>query len=490
MKHGLLLGISLCLGSPAFAVSAFQQVQAPAATAAEVAGNRFLDAFNGEASLEPFIASSFTAVSLEREPAAQRARPFDELRAASGGFVLLSAKKEGDRMIELVVESRRGGKHGKIVLFTSGKEPGKIADIFVLPARDPARLAADVYPERKLPQAQVASEIRRRLDSLTAEDSFSGVVLVARGDKIIVREARGQADKAWKIPVTPETRFNIASIGKVFTATAVLRLVEQGKLSLDDTLADRVPAYPHRDSAAKITLRHLLTHSAGLGAWDGREHGGISPTEAAATMTEPPQSDPGARFSYSNAGFVLLGAAIEQATGLPYEQAVRELVFDPAKMRSTGLWPVTAIIPNRATGYLRPPSDPLGFGPRFSNEQFLGHGGDPSGGAYSNADDLFAFYRTLLGGRLLKPETLKTMTADPVEFSGAPRPWRYGLGVRMATCGGKPVLGHGGGGANSGTSNESYVSADGEWTVIVLSNYDPPAADDFAAATCDFVQRQ
>lgn len=489
MKNWLIFASAICL-SPGPAMAADPPARAATTTVAEAAGKRFLEAFNAPGSLRPFIQSSFTQVSLEREGAAERARSFDSLKSASGGIDLLSANPVGERMVELTVASRRGGKHGKIVLFTSSKEPGKIGDIFVLSARDPARAAADAFPQTRVPPARFAAEIRKRIDSLAEEDRFSGVVLVARGDRVLLREARGLADQAWNVPNNPETKFNIASIGKIFTATAVLRLVEQGKLSLDDRLADRVPGYPHRESAAKITLRHLLTHTAGLADWDGRKHGGLSPTEAAATMTEPPAADAGSRFSYSNAGYVLLGAAIEQATGQPFEQALKALVLDPAGMRSTGLWPVTAIVPNRATGYLRPPSDSLGFGPRFSNEQFLGYGGDPSGGAYSNADDLFAFYRALLGGRLIKPESLQLMTSILVDFAGAPRPWKYGLGTRIAACAGKPVIGHGGGGDNSGTANESYASADGEWTVIVLSNYDPPAADDLAAATCEFVHRQ
>lgn len=209
-----------------------------------------------------------------------------------------------------------------------------------------------------------------------------------------------------------------------------------------------------------------------------------------ATMTNAPGGGPGQRFAYSNAGYVLLAAAIENSTGKSYEQALAELVFEPAGMKNSGLWPVTAIIPNRATGYLRPPSDALGFGPRFSNEQFLGYAGNGSGGAYSTVDDLFAFYRALHKGLLAKSATLRQMIDTSVEFAGAPHPWRYGLGLRLAECAGKPTLGHGGGGDNSGVANESYASLDGEWTVIVLSNFDPPAADDLALAVCEFVHRQ
>jgi len=487
--RSLILSAAALTLVPASSAALAQQPVASAETAAESAGRAFLEAFNSQGSIEPFIASSFTQTALGREPAAERARALDALRTASGGFTLLSANRQGERMVEMFVVSNRGGQHGKIVLFTSGKEPGKIADIFILSSRDPAKIAADRFPEAKVPDGQVAAEIRKRVDALAEEGRFSGVVLVARGDDVILREARGLADQVWRIPNRADTRFNIASIGKIFTATAVMRLVEQGKLSLDDTLAERVPAYPHKEAAKTITLRHLLNHTGGLGDWDGRKRGTASNTEAIASMTAPPGNKPGERFAYSNAGYVILGGAIENVTGKSFEDSVRELVFEPAGMRSTGYWPVTAVVPNRATGYLRPPSDPLGFGPRYSNEQFLGYVGDASGGVYSNADDLLAFYRALAGGRLVQPGTLRTMIDNAVEFAGAPHPWRYGYGLRLAQCSGKDVLGHGGGGENSGVSNESFASVDGEWTVIVLANVDS-AADDLSLAICDFVHRQ
>lgn len=162
-------------------------------------------------------------------------------------------------------------------------------------------------------------------------------------------------------------------------------------------------------------------------------------------IAEP--GEPDKRFNYSNAGYVLLGAAAEKASGLSYEELVEQFVFKPAGMKSSGFWPVTAVVRNRATGYLRPKDDPLGFGPKFSNEQFLGYAGNASGGAYSTVDDLFAFHRALASGTLLKPEIVKTMVNSSIEFAGSPRPWRYGLGLRLEDCAGVATLGHGGGGA-------------------------------------------
>lgn len=458
-------------------------------TPAYSAAEQLIMALNRSGPTEPFVASSFSAVSLEREPAAERARQLDRLKELSGGFEVVEWRPQGDRMVEVFAVSKSGRRHAKFVLFTSSKEPGKIADIFVLPERDPVRAASDAFPADAVGDDELARLIRRRIDALADEGSFSGALLVARGDEVLLREARGLAEQAWRIPNRADTRFNVASVSKMWTAVIILKLVEQGKLSLDDTLAERVPAYPHREAASKITLLQLLHHRAGLGPWEGRQvKAPLTSSELAVSMAAAP-GEPDQGFNYSNAGYVLLGAAAENATGLSYEQLVEKFVFEPAGMKASGFWPVTAVVPNRATGYLQPADDPLGFGPRFSNEQFLGYSGNASGGAYSTVDDMFAFHRALASGRLLKPETVSSMVDSSVGFAGSPRPWRYGLGLRLENCAGTPTLGHGGGGANSGVSSSTHASIDGSWTVIVLGNVDP-MPEQVAFEVCELVHRE
>lgn len=486
----LLLASVLMIAVPAPAVLAgtatvqAQVQQSPARTAAE----RFVAEINSPGSTEPFVASSFTQVSLGREPAAERARQLDRLKALSGGFEVLDWRAQGERMMEVIAVSKRGNRHARFVLFTSSKEPGKIADIFVLPERDSARAAADAFPDGAVSDEDLVRLVRRRVDSLAEEGSFSGAILVARDGDVLFRDARGLADETWRIPNRTDTRFHVASVSKMWTAVVVMKLVEQGKLSLDDTLAEAVPAFPHREAASKITLRQLLHHRGGLGEWDGRAvKAPLTSAELAASMTNPP-GEPDKGFAYSNAGYVLLGAAAENATGLSYEQLVEQLVFEPAGMKASGFWPVTAIVPNRATGYLRPADDPLGFGPKYSNEQFLGYSGNASGGAYSTVDDMFAFHRALATGKLLQPETVKSMVDSSVDFAGSPRPSRYGLGLRLENCAGVPTLGHGGGGANSGVSSSTYASLDGKWTIVVLGNTDP-MPEQLAIDVCELAHR-
>ncbi|QDP18747.1 serine hydrolase domain-containing protein [Sphingomonas xanthus] len=460
-----------------------------AASDAQAAASRFVEAFNSPGSMRDFVASNFTQASLARETAELRAAPFDRLKQSAGGLRVLTATPQGDRMLELIAASAKGGKFTRIVLFTSAREPGKIGDIFLLSTRNPQRAAADAFPTTKVEENEIVTLARRRIDALAEEDRFSGTILIAHRDRILLREARGLADQSWQIPNRTTTRFHVASVGKMWTAVAVMRLAERGKLSLDDSVARWVPAYPHRAEAEKITLRMLLQHRGGIADWDGRRLGQLSSVEAAATMTEQP-GEPDKGFSYSNAGYVLLAAAAEAASGMSFDQLIEAEVFKPAGMTRSGLWPVTAIVPDRATGYLRPSDDPLGFGPRFANDQFLGHGSDGSGGGYSTIDDMFAFNRALAGGRLVQSMTLKQMIDQSGEFPGAPRPARYGLGLNLTDCADVPTLGHGGGGQNSGVSAVTYASIDGEWTVIVLSNYDPPAAEELALDICELVHRR
>lgn len=485
----ILALITSSLPFDAHAQSSTPTAGAEAETPATTAGQALIAALNGDSTARRAFAETFSSSALQQESAAVRAARLDRLASETGGFELISLTPTGEQMVEALVVTRREGRFARLVLFTSRREPGRPASLFVLRTRDPAAVARDAWPDGAVPLETLPGEIARRVEALAAEDRFSGGVLVARDDAVVFRGAYGLADRRWSVPNRPDTQFQIGSVSKMFTAAAVMRLAEEGRLSLDDTLARWVPEYPDQQAAGQITLRHLLTHRAGLGAWDGRRLGQVTPRQAAATMTAAQASAPDAGFSYSNAGFSLLGAVIEAASGQPFDEAMERLVFQPAGMSRTDNRPVTEPVPNRASGYLRPQDDPLGLGPRYENSQHLGWGGDGSGGAYSTLDDLFAFHRALWSGRLLGPEATAAMLAEQTDFPGTPKPSKYGYGVRLTQCGTAPVFGHSGGGPNSGVDASTYATLDGRWTVIVLSNDDPPAGEELAVSLCEAVAR-
>jgi hypothetical protein len=145
--------------------------------------------------------------------------------------------------------------------------------------------------------------------------------------------------------------------------------------------------------------------------------------------------------------------------------------------------------PHRAVGYARGTDDPLGVEPRRPNDDVIAFKGNGAGGAYASARDVFAFVRALREHRLMNAEMTELFTAPKIDFPGTPHPEKYGFGFANGECGGKRTMGHGGGGPNSGVSATLYAFADGSWTIVVLTNYDPPAGDDFAWGLCQFLAR-
>jgi CubicO group peptidase (beta-lactamase class C family) len=200
---------------------------------------------------------------------------------------------------------------------------------------------------------------------------------------------------------------------------------------------------------------------------------------------------PGTRFSYSNSGYLLLGLVIEKISGENYYDYVAKHVFEPAGMAATGSTELNAVAPNRAVGYLRDADeDPMGIGPYRSNIFFLGIKGNSAGGGYSTVTDLFAFAQSIKANKLLNKELMQAVLAGKVKMAGAAEEGQYGYGFTERTVGGKQVHGQTGGGNNSGVNSSMAMFADGSYTVIVLGNYDAPAAQDLNNAICEFLALQ
>jgi CubicO group peptidase (beta-lactamase class C family) len=296
-------------------------------------------------------------------------------------------------------------------------------------------------PAPRETQAQRIAEDQRlstRLDARLqrlARRGFSGAVLVEREGRVLLHAGYGMADREAGRPVSADTVFHIGSLSKSFTAAAVLQLESEGRLRLDDRL-DRHFAEVPADKAA-ISLRQLLTHSAGLPdrvlPCSRAEAGALDRDAYVRTVLAAPLLDrPGRRYRYSNAGYDLLGAVIELASGQAYEDYLRRALLDPAGLHDTGIAPATWAEPERiALGY-RADGRPWGT----LHSLFWGEHGAlwcnlASGALLSTVDDLRRWQRALLEGRVLAPEQVERMWSPQI----AEQPGRrshYGFGFLIS----------------------------------------------------------
>lgn len=312
-----------------------------------------------------------------------------------------------------------------------------------------ACLAAE--PAGKLGDAEMVKALGSWLDERVAADEFSGVVLVAKGGKPLFRQAYGSADLGLQVPNRVDTKFNLGSINKMFTRLSIEQLEEQGKLSLDDTVGKHLPDYPNADVREKVTIRQLIDHRSGMGDLFTEKFRGMAKDrirtvkDALALIADDPLLfPPGTDQKYSNAGFVVLGAIVEKVSGEDYYEYVRKHIYEPAGMKDTDSYELDAPVPNRAVGYTREsPHGPAPGGGRRNNLYITFVKGSPAGGGYSTVDDMLAFDTALRSGKLFK---------TPRRIGG--------IGIAGGTQG----------------CNALLEQVDEQYTVIVLSNYDPPAA--------------
>ncbi|MFO8150098.1 MAG: serine hydrolase domain-containing protein, partial [Trueperaceae bacterium] len=249
-------------------------------------------------------------------------------------------------------------------------------------------------------------------------EPFSGVVSVRERGEVVFERAFGLAHRAERIPNTPATRFGIASGTKTLTAIAVAQLVDQGRLAFEARLADCVDVpLPAFDPG--VTLHHLLTHSAGIpdyfdeavmddyeALWRERPmYRFRTPSDFLPLFAHlPMKAAPGTTWAYNNAGYVLLGLAVERAAGMPFTAYVEQHVLRACGMTSSGFFPLDRLPGGTAHGYL-----PTGDGDWRTNAYAVPIVGGADGGAFTTTNDLAALWDALLGGRLVGEATLARM---------------------------------------------------------------------------------
>jgi CubicO group peptidase (beta-lactamase class C family) len=349
-----------------------------------------------------------------------------------------------------------------------------IAGMMLLPTQASCK---ESKPVATIIDSAAAKEIDAFIKKLVDEDRFSGAVLAAKDDKPVFQKAYGLASKEFNVPNQINTKFNTASTGKMFTGVAVAQLAEQGKLSFNDFIGKHLADYP-KDAASRITIHHLLTHTSGLGSyWKDEFHEANHARFRTIQdyfpffIKDAPAFPPGAKWSYSNAGFMVLGAIIERVAGQSYFAYVKENVFRRAGMNDTDFYEADRITPNLATGYTKQ-NRYLREVTEWTNTLFISPvKGGAAGGGYSTVQDLLRFSSALRQNKLLSSEMTDTILTGKIEY-GASRKYAYGFANDIVN--GRRIVFHDGG-AN-GISSEFDVYPDAGYTIVVLSNYDHPAA--------------
>ena len=313
----------------------------------------------------------------------------------------------------------------------------------------------------------------KELDRATADDEFSGTVIIARHGVPIFAKAYNRADREHDIANTLDTSFNVGSINKMFTAVAIIRLVQDGKLAVTDTVGKHLPDYPNRAIADHVTIHHLLTHTGGTGDIFEKDYEDYrlklrTHDDYVKFFGErAPLHAPGEDWRYSNYGFVLLGAILERVTGKPYYEAVAELVYAPAGMTSTSAPRHDETV--GAIGYTKFRTAEL-----VPNVDILPYRGTSAGGGWSTTGDFLRFANALVRNELLDAEHTELVTRGKVDIAPG---IKYGYGFGDMKIDGVRCIGHNGG--FPGVNGDLLICENG-YTIAMLANFDPPTSSRLA----------
>ncbi len=324
-----------------------------------------------------------------------------------------------------------------------------------------------LYHSQAQDKADTISSIDGFLTRLVENRYFSGTVLIAQDGEILLSQGYGLANREWDIPNTPQTKFRIGSITKQFTAMAILRLQEQGALSVDDPICTYIDDCP--EIWQSITIHHLLTHTSGIPSFTKlSDYSRLRPLPSNGEITLqrfidlPLDFEPGTEFYYSNSGYIVLGLIIEEVSGQSYRYFLKDTFFEPLGMENTDTDSNTRVVPYRAEGYISSSrkADFIDMSIPYA-----------AGSLYSSVEDLYIWDQALYGGDVVTSETWDAMLAAayPIPDSGV----QYGYGLIIDTASEHPTIAHGGG--IEGFVSQMIHYTDDNTTVIILSNWEQAA---------------
>jgi D-alanyl-D-alanine carboxypeptidase len=330
-------------------------------------------------------------------------------------------------------------------------------------------------------QRPTRAALQRTVDSLVTSALKDGPVAamsvaVVRGKDTVVMKGYGLADVENDVAATPQTVYRIGSITKQFTAAAVLELVEQGKVSLDDSIGKHLPSIPAGWRA--VPVRQLLNHTSGIPSytsagprWASRMRLDLPHDSLLGIIaTDSMDFASGSQWRYNNTGYYLLGMLIERVAGRSYAEVVRDQLATPLGLRATMYCDTKPIIKRRAQGYQVGPDDKLINADPISMMQPFS-----AGALCSTVGDLVAWQRALAAGRVAKPASYTSMISP----EGSAAASRYGYGLFVDTLGGRSRVQHGGG-INGFNAMLAYYPAD-TLSIAVLGNTNGAWVDRVAA---------
>lgn len=411
----------------------------------------YVRAFNtgNAAELETFLQENLTPQMLQRRTADERRAMYQQIWSAHGKLEIVNVRTTNDGLT-IDTKAERGGPL-QLRFVIEPAAPHRIAGMAIEVGG--GREDGPSLPPLKLPKTDYSAALDAYIRQLP---EFSGTVLVAKNGAVQFEKAYGLASRRNNVANQTSTRYNVGSITKAFTKTAIGQLVQAGKLKLDAPISTYLPNYPNKDVAQKITVQQLLDHTSGLGdiftpryLESGQELRSVQ-SYIDFYAADPLLFEPGKGRRYSNYGYVVLGAIVEAVSGQDYFEYIRKNVFEPAGMSASGFdW--TKGGANLAEGHSQRPA------PRVRNH------GVPAGGSYSTARDLLQFDRALRGGKLLNPEQTRWFFRGDIQGS-------------YSAAGGAPGV-------------NAVLSSDGEWTVVVLTNIDPPTGEKLGETIFDALPR-
>lgn len=417
-----------------------QNVSLPATAPAQRL-EKFFAAFNSgrDGKIRKFLAENYTPAALSERDIDSRSATYRQLYEQTHGFELRAIAESQPSQVSAVAQAKLAGDWWLITLTVDPAAENRIPGVIFRATNRPPEFT----PHVQLSPAQIAAALGQYVDRLSNSGRFAGVVLLAAPDgSTLLRKAAGNTNEGEAVKLS--TPFGLASITKVFTAVAIAQLAEKGKLSFDDPLSRFLPQYP-KPAGDQITVRELLTHTAGLPPYMGAQYFDKSHTlrehiDAIGSM--PLAAPPGTRFVYSNAGYMLLRAVVVASAGETFENYLEEHIFKPAGMK-------------------------------------------PAGEALMTASDLLRFVDALRAGKLLSPEMRAIVTAGkvPMDEPGV----RYGFGFQERTVNGDRLVGHGGGSAYVSARFDMY---DNGYTVVVMSDQPNAPSGQIAMRAADLITQK